>query len=120
MRAKKEVEGDFVRNGEFSKAFQGQNDAVVLLCVQEAYCGVVNEQDSQGDTRQGGQSEWDPWQLPAARADGSWHGSTPTGKPSRRPRMGLYRSQVVHLLWPVLPVPPDSCVLAALPVFLWG
>lgn len=42
-RAKKEVEGDFVRNGEFSEAFRGQNDVVILLCVQKAYCGVVNE-----------------------------------------------------------------------------
>lgn len=42
-----------MRNGEFSEAFRGQNDVVTLLCVREAYCGVVNEWDLHSDTRQG-------------------------------------------------------------------
>lgn len=42
-----------MRNGEFSEAFRGQNDVVILLCVQEAYCGVVNGQDLHSDMRQG-------------------------------------------------------------------
>lgn len=70
-----------MRNGERSKACRPQNDAVMLLCMQEARCGVVNGTDSHSDTRQGdsllqGLSQQ---QLPAAQADGSWHRSKPKG-----------------------------------------
>lgn len=103
MRAKKEVNRDFVKNGEFSEGLWGQKDVVVLLCVQEAHCGFVNTRDLPGDRRQGerwlGQSD-----RTAAAALGiganrglavlaSLDGSVwqPVG--------------MIHLLRPVLPVP---------------
>lgn len=64
-----------------------------------------------------GQSEQDPWQLLAARADGSWHGSKPMGNP-----FGVPGWVCIAASWYICSGPSspslDSRVLADLPLFL--
>lgn len=104
-------------NGEFSEAFRGQKAAVVLLCVQEAHCGVVNARHLPGDRRRG-----ERWLGQSGRTAAAALGIGANHGPALSASLdGAVRQPggMIHLLRPVHPVPRQPRVGRASPSPFW-